>query len=61
MVIASNGEGLRYVADRGGAIHRSASPDEGEFDRIADGLPQFLDHLRRCVVTFARTGAVGEL
>lgn len=63
MVIASNGEGLRYVADRGGAIHRSrsASPDEGEFDRIADGLPQFLDHLRRCVVTFARTGAVGDL
>lgn len=63
MVIASNGEGLRYVADRGGAIHRSrsASPDEGEFDRIADGLPQFLDRLGRCVVTFARTGAVGDL
>jgi hypothetical protein len=57
MVIASNGGGILYVADWGGAIHRSrsASVDDGEFDKIADGLPQFLDAIRRRVVGFVKT------
>ncbi|MFE2316503.1 hypothetical protein ACFXC8_25800 [Streptomyces sp. NPDC059441] len=63
MVIASNGGGVLYVADWGGAIHRSrsASLDDAEFDKLADDLPQFLDHIRRCVVSFVETGATGDL
>jgi hypothetical protein len=63
MVIASNGGGILYVADWGGAIHRSrtASLDDAEFDKVADNLPEFLGHLRRCVVRFAETGATGDL
>ena len=63
MVIASNGAGVRYVADWGGAIHRSrtASLDDGEFDMVADNLQEFLDHMRRCVLRFVETGATGDL
>jgi hypothetical protein len=63
MVIGSNGGGRLYVADWGGAVHRSrtASTDNGEFDRVADDLPQFLDRLRRCVTRFVTTGEPGEL
>lgn len=63
MVIASNGGGILYVADRGGAIHRSgtASLDGAKFDKAADNLPQFLDHVRRCVVRFVETGETGDL
>ncbi|MFI9724390.1 hypothetical protein ACIHFE_32940 [Streptomyces sp. NPDC052396] len=63
MVIASNGGGILYVADRGGAIHRSrtASLDDAEFDKVTDNLSEFLDHIRRCVVRFAETGATGDL
>ncbi|MFF1687709.1 MULTISPECIES: hypothetical protein [unclassified Streptomyces] len=62
MVIASNGGGLLYVADWGGAIHRSrsASLDDAEFDRVADDLPQFLDHIRRCVVRATHSFAPGQ-
>ncbi|MFF7275136.1 hypothetical protein [Streptomyces griseorubiginosus] len=62
MVIASNGGGNLYVADWGGAIHRSrtASMEDAEFDKIADSVPEFLDHMRNCVVRFVRTGATGE-
>ncbi|MEV6182319.1 hypothetical protein [Streptomyces sp. NPDC052015] len=54
LVTGSNGGGLLYVADWGGAVHRSraASTDDGEFDKVADDLPQFLDRLRRCVTRF---------
>jgi hypothetical protein len=47
----------------GGAIHRSrsASLDDAEFDKVADDLPQFLDHIRRCVVSFVEVGAIGDL
>jgi hypothetical protein len=47
----------------GGAIHRSrsASLDDAEFDKVADDLPQFLDHIRRCVVSFVEAGAIGDL
>lgn len=63
MVIASNGGGILYVADWGGAIHRSrtATVDDSEFDRVADNLPDFLDHMRRSVVHFVETGATGDL
>ncbi|MEU3793919.1 hypothetical protein AB0F07_29635 [Streptomyces fructofermentans] len=63
VVIASNGGGILYVAERGGAIHRSrtASLDSAEFDKVADSLPQFLDHVRRCVVRFVETGETGDL
>ncbi|MFE3855213.1 hypothetical protein ACFXPN_29275 [Streptomyces griseorubiginosus] len=63
MVIASNGGGNLYVADWGGAIHRSrtASMEDAKFDKIADSVPEFLDHMRNCVVRFVRTGATGEL
>ena len=63
IVIASNGGGILYVADWGGSIHRSrtASLDDAEFDKVADNLPEFLDHIRRCVVRFVETGATGEL
>lgn len=60
-VIGSDGGGLLFVADWGGVIHRSrtASPEVGEFDRVADDLPEFLDLLRRSVVHFVRTGEPG--
>jgi hypothetical protein len=63
MVIASNGAGHLYVADWGGAVHRSrtASLDEPEFDQVADNLPEFLDRLRHCVLAFAVTGEPGDL
>ncbi|MGW1728196.1 SMI1/KNR4 family protein [Streptomyces sp. NPDC002306] len=63
VVIATNGGGIVYVADRGGAIHRSrtASLDSAEFDRVADNLPQFLDQVRRYVVRFVESGETGDL
>lgn len=63
MVIGSDGGGILFVADRGGAIHRSrtASLDEAEFDRVAGGLPEFLDLLRRSVARFVETGEPGCL
>jgi hypothetical protein len=63
IMIASNGGGILYVADWGGSIHRSqtASLDEAEFDKVADDLPQFPDHIRRCVVRFVDRGATGNL
>lgn len=62
MVIASNGGGNLYVADWGGAIHgsRTASMEDAEFDKIADSVPEFLDHMRNRVVRFVKTGATGE-
>ncbi|MCX5396444.1 SMI1/KNR4 family protein [Streptomyces sp. NBC_00102] len=61
MVIGSDGGGHLFVADWGGAIHRTrtASLDAEEFDRVADDLPEFLDLLRGAVVRFAETGEPG--
>ncbi|MGW6056071.1 hypothetical protein [Streptomyces sp. NPDC055189] len=63
MVIGSDGGGILFAADRDGVIHRSrtASADAAEFDRVADGLPQFLDLIRRSVTRFAATGEPGYL
>ncbi|WP_329043543.1 hypothetical protein OHT61_32425 (plasmid) [Streptomyces sp. NBC_00178] len=63
IVIASNGGGILYVADRGGAIHRSriASLDDADLDKVADSLPQFLDHVRRSVIRFVETDEPGDL
>lgn len=63
MVIASNGGGVLYAADWGGAIHRSRSASlvDAEFDKVAGDLPQFLDRIRRCVVSFVEAGAIGDL
>ncbi|MFJ8827628.1 SMI1/KNR4 family protein [Streptomyces sp. NPDC102467] len=63
MVIGSDGGGILFVADWGGAIHRSrtASLDEAEFDRVANDLPEFLDLLRRSVARFVETGEPGYL
>ncbi|MGW0859416.1 hypothetical protein [Streptomyces sp. NPDC002690] len=61
LVIGSDGGGGLFVADRGGAIHRTrtAAPGGAEFDRVADDLPEFLDLLRGAVVRFAETGETG--
>lgn len=58
MVIASDGGGRLYVADWGGALHRSrtASTDDGTFDRVADDLPAFLTQVRSYVLRWATTG-----
>ncbi|WP_329042218.1 hypothetical protein OHT61_28850 [Streptomyces sp. NBC_00178] len=63
IVIASDGGGISYVADRGGAIHRSrtASLDDADFDKVADNLPQFLDHVRRSIIRFVETAEPGDL
>ncbi len=63
LVIASNGDGLFYVADWGGVVHRSRSSslDDEDFDKYADSVPEFLSHVRRHVTAFARTGAAGDL
>ncbi|MFD9325843.1 SMI1/KNR4 family protein [Streptomyces sp. NPDC060065] len=63
MVIASDGGGFLFVADWGGVIHRSrtASLDEGEFDMVAEDLPQFLELIRRSVARFVETGEPGYL
>ncbi len=54
---------LRQVARVGGASlrSRSASLDDAEFDKVADGLPQLLDHIRRCGVSFMEAGEIGDL
>ncbi|MFD6423911.1 hypothetical protein [Streptomyces sp. NPDC060198] len=58
VVIGSDGGGGLFVADRGGAVHRTrtASPGGSEFDRVADDLQEFLELLRAAVVRFAETG-----
>lgn len=60
MVIGSDGGGILFVADWGGAIHRSraASVDSG-FDQVADALPDFLDLLLQSAIRFAATGEPG--
>lgn len=61
MVIGSDGRGIPFVADWGGVIHRSRtpSPDEAEFDRVAEDLPEFLELIRWSAARFAETGEPG--
>ncbi|MFD8948322.1 hypothetical protein ACFV0B_05640 [Streptomyces xanthophaeus] len=60
VLIGSDGGGIRFAVAADGAVRRSrAASDEGGFDRIAAGLPEFLDLLRRSVHRFNRTGEPG--
>jgi hypothetical protein len=62
MVIASDGGGILFAVDAEGAVHRSgAASTESEFDKVADGLREFLDLIRRSVVRFVDTGRPGYL
>ncbi|WP_020555798.1 hypothetical protein [Embleya scabrispora] len=63
MVIGSDGGRHQFVADWGGVVHKSrtASVHEGEFDRVADDFPQFLELLRRSVLRFAAMSDLGNL
>ncbi|MGW7028384.1 SMI1/KNR4 family protein [Streptomyces xanthophaeus] len=60
VLIGSDGGGIRFAVAADGAVWRSrTASDEGGFDRIAAGLPEFLDLLRRSVHRFNRTGQPG--
>ncbi|WP_351234570.1 SMI1/KNR4 family protein [Streptomyces sp. NPDC002133] len=63
MVIGSDGGGLLFVADSGGAVYRTrtASLYEPEFDKVAEDLQQFLELLGRSVTRFVATGEPGYL
>ncbi|MFF8096852.1 SMI1/KNR4 family protein [Streptomyces sp. NPDC016675] len=63
LVIGSNGGGLSYVASPGGVIYRTrtASLDEPELDRVADGLRQFLELLERSLTRFVANSEPGCL
>ncbi|MER6061188.1 SMI1/KNR4 family protein [Streptomyces sp. NPDC001792] len=63
LVIGSNGGGLSYVAGPGGAVHRTrtASLDEPELDKVADGLRQFLELLEKSPMRFIANGEPGYL
>ncbi|MGW6856176.1 hypothetical protein [Streptomyces xanthophaeus] len=52
--------GFEFAVAADGAVRRSrAASDEGGFDRIAAGVPAFLDLLRRSVHRFNVTGEPG--
>ncbi|MEU6864019.1 SMI1/KNR4 family protein [Streptomyces sp. NPDC046876] len=60
VLIGSDGGGIQYAVGADGAVWRSRSAsDEGGFDRIAHGLPEFLDLLRRSVHRFGESGQPG--
>ncbi|MEV5238493.1 SMI1/KNR4 family protein [Streptomyces cinnamoneus] len=63
LVIGSNGGGLFYVVDPGGAVYRTrtASLDEPGLDRVADDLRQFLELLERSLSRFVANGEPGYL
>ncbi|MEW1779995.1 SMI1/KNR4 family protein [Streptomyces sp. NPDC086777] len=63
LVIGSNGGGLIYVAGSDGAVYRTrtASLDEGEFDKVADDLRQLLELLERSLTRFNADGDPGYL
>ncbi|MET7783187.1 SMI1/KNR4 family protein [Streptomyces mirabilis] len=63
LVIGSNGGGLSYVAGPGGVVYRTrtASLDEPELDRVADGLRQFLELLEQSLTRFVANGEPGYL
>ncbi|MFF3013294.1 SMI1/KNR4 family protein [Streptomyces sp. NPDC057939] len=60
VLIGSDGGGILYAVGADGAVWRSlAASEECGFDRITDGLMEFLDLLRRSVDRFNRTGQPG--
>ncbi|MFD0359681.1 SMI1/KNR4 family protein [Streptomyces sp. NPDC127110] len=62
VLIGSDGGGILYAVAADGAVWRSrTASEEGEFDRIADGLAEFLDLLRRSVHRFHDSGQPGLL
>ncbi|WP_428957368.1 SMI1/KNR4 family protein [Streptomyces sp. cg35] len=63
LVIGSNGGGLAYVVSPDGAVYRTrtASLDEPEFDKVADGLQQFLELLELSLTQFVADGETGYL
>ncbi|MFJ6088400.1 SMI1/KNR4 family protein [Streptomyces sp. NPDC092369] len=63
LVIGSNGGGLSYVAAPDGSVHRTrtASLDDPELDKVADGLRQFLEMLERSLTRFVADGEPGSL
>lgn len=63
LVIGSNGGGLSYVTDPGGAIYRTrtASLDEPVLDQVADHLRGFLTLLERSLTQFVADGDPGQL
>lgn len=62
LVMGSNGGGLSYVIDPGGAVHRTrtASLDAPELDRVAEDLRQFLELLEDSLARFVATGVAGR-
>lgn len=60
VLIGSDGGGILYAVAPDGAVWRSrTSSEEGGFDRITDGLAEFLDLLRRSVHRFDDSGQPG--
>ncbi|MGE7391776.1 SMI1/KNR4 family protein [Streptomyces sp. NPDC004126] len=60
VLIGSDGGGLLYAVAADGAVWRSRTASEdGGFDRITDGLAEFLDLLRRSVHRFDESGQPG--
>ncbi|MFE5598682.1 SMI1/KNR4 family protein [Streptomyces coelicoflavus] len=63
LVIGSNGGGLIYVANPDGPVYRTrtASLDEAELDKVAEGLRQFLELLECSLTRFNAEGDPGYL
>jgi len=63
LVIGSNGGGLAYVAGPDGAVYRTrtASLDEPELDKVADGLRQFLELLEHSLTRLIADGEMGPV
>ncbi|MFD7031988.1 SMI1/KNR4 family protein [Streptomyces sp. NPDC059917] len=60
VLIGSDGGGILYAVGPDGGVWRSrTASEEGEFDRITDGLAEFLDLLRRSVHRFNESGRPG--
>ncbi|MFJ3883575.1 SMI1/KNR4 family protein [Streptomyces sp. NPDC090077] len=62
VLIGSDGGGILYAVAADGTVWRSrTASEEGGFDRITDGLAEFLDLLRRSVHRFNDSGQPGLL
>ncbi|EFL16489.1 predicted protein [Streptomyces sp. C] len=60
VLIGSDGGGILYAVAPDGTVWRSrTASEEGGFDRITDGLAEFLDLLRRSVHRFHESGQPG--
>ncbi|GIG01127.1 hypothetical protein Cci01nite_62200 [Catellatospora citrea] len=62
LVIGSTGAGVLFVADWGGAVHRSvAASMDADFEPVADSVEHFLHRLRQVVHEFVDSGTVQDL